>query len=64
MDEFERILPAWLKGAAAGRLPDEVEGLSFNLFEVSEPKAKFGVELIGADRFDRDGELHVVWEAE
>lgn len=48
-DQFER----WLKDALRSAVPPEVQAYSFNLYEpAGEKGVRFGVEMIGARRFD------------
>ncbi|QLI81196.1 hypothetical protein HZU75_06430 [Chitinibacter fontanus] len=48
-------LDQWLAQAFLNDSPTEIAGYSFNLFEnANDANSKFGVELIGASRFDQD----------
>ncbi|MGC4123081.1 MAG: hypothetical protein QM765_52640 [Myxococcales bacterium] len=48
-EQFER----WLKDAFRAPVPPEVQAYSFNLYEpANEKDVKFGVEVVGARRFD------------
>lgn len=66
-ENFEHTFATWIAEAVATGLPPEVKALSFNLYEpAGEPGVRFGVELIGADRFDEadpDWACDEVWEA-
>ena len=54
---FETEFNTWLTNSLAENVPSSVQAFSFNLFEPG-PKdgVKFGIELIGADRFDKNDE--------
>jgi hypothetical protein len=53
--DFEATFTQWLESCGAEAIPTTVQGFSFNLFEpAGETGVKFGIELVGADRFDED----------
>jgi hypothetical protein len=65
---FEDQFSQWIDESLAGDIPESVKAFCFNLFEPAEiPGVKFGVELIGADRFDEgdpNWPCYEVWEPE
>lgn len=51
--KFAEQFEGWLRQAFASEVPGEVRAFSFNLFEPAfVTGVKFGVELVGASRFD------------
>ena len=63
---FEQEFGRWLRDAMSTEIPDPVQAFSFNLFEpAGKDDVKFGIELIGASRFDpidSDWATEEVWE--
>jgi hypothetical protein len=63
---FDNQLRDWVSANLAQPIPDTVKAFSFNLFELPEDsEVKFGIELVGADRFaasDSDWACNEVWE--
>jgi len=52
---FEERFGAWLEAGLFKPVPNSVRGFAFNLFESGLGcGAKFGIELVGANRFDAD----------
>jgi hypothetical protein len=66
MIDFEKTFHNWLEEGFEIEPPIEVMGFSFNLDESAyEEGYEFGVELIGAERFDLDDEdwaCGEIWE--
>jgi len=66
MDEFEEIFKNWLEESLKSDIPENVEAFSFNLDESAPLDGyEFGIELIGAERFDADDEdwaCDEIWE--
>ncbi len=66
--DFEQSFTSWLNKSLAQNVPDSVKAFCFNLYESAfVDEAKFGVELIGAGKFDRDDPdwpCYEVWEPE
>jgi shikimate kinase len=64
--DFEARFNEWLNRSLMEPIPKQVKALCFNLFEPSgESGVKFGIELIGAGRFDSndpDWPCSEVWE--
>ena len=52
MKNFRDGYRAWLEGALAEGVPDEVVAFVFNLFEQNSNDGRYGVELVGASEFD------------
>lgn len=65
-NRFEDDFTSWLNMALIEDIPTEVEAFCFNLFSpAGEENVIFGIELIGADRFDKSDEdwaCFEVWE--
>ncbi len=65
---FEDQFSEWIDESLASYIPECVKAFSFNLFEPAEiPGVRFGVELIGANRFDEkdpDWPCYEVWRPE
>ncbi len=63
---FEEQFAAWLHESLAEDIPSDVEAFCFNLYEpAGQRDVKFGIELIGAGRFDEtdpDWPCDEVWE--
>lgn len=60
---FDSTFTKWLDESVPSDIPAGVRGFSFNLTEVMP--GEFEVELIGAERFDRDDEdwaCEEIWE--
>ena len=54
---FETEFKAWLSKSLGENVPNSVQAFSFNLFEPElTVGVKFGIELVGADRFDKEDE--------
>jgi hypothetical protein len=66
--DFDDTFRAWVAGTVEKGVPSSVKALSFNLYEpAGEPGVRFGVELVGAQRFsatDPDWATEEVWEAD
>jgi hypothetical protein len=57
MSDFEKKFEDWLDKSLEVEIPIEVKGFSFNLDESAyEEGYEFGVEIIGAKRFDLNDE--------
>jgi hypothetical protein len=52
MRNFRDGYRAWLEGALAEGVPDEVVAFVFNLFEQNSHDGRYGVELVGVSEFD------------
>lgn len=52
--DFSEEFDEWLTSVLDTELPSTVVAFSFNLFEQETLEAKYGIELVGADRFDPD----------
>ena len=65
---FGQKLKNWLNQGLRSELPNEIKAFSFNLFEPAQVDGvKFGVELIGAGKFDEndpDWACDEIWEPE
>jgi len=66
MNGFEKNFEEWLEESLEQDIPDKVKAFSFNLYESSLREGyEFGIELIGAYRFDLNDEdwaCDEVWE--
>lgn len=66
--DFRSAFRGWLQSILSSPVPDEVQAFAFNLYEPAGVRGvRFGVELIGAERFDADDSEWVcdeVWEAD
>jgi hypothetical protein len=66
MINFEEEFNIWLEDSLSISVPTNVKAFSFNLYETAfEEDFKFGIELIGAERFDRTDEdwaCEEIWE--
>lgn len=57
MNGFEEVFEKWLEESLNADIPESVEAFAFNLDESAPLDGyEFGVELIGAERFDPDDE--------
>ena len=55
--KFETRFHKWLDKSLSKNVPASVKGFAFNLFQypwINKTGPKYGVELIGADRFDEN----------
>ena len=63
---FEEKFTNWLENSLAAVSSKKIKGFSFNLFEPAAiPGVKFGIELIGAQAFDKndaDWACEEIWE--
>lgn len=63
---MKKFFDDWLEKSLGTEIPDEVKAFSFNLDESAfEEGYEFGVELIGAERFDLEDEdwaCDEIWE--
>jgi hypothetical protein len=66
MNSFERNFEEWLEESLESDIPDNVKAFSFNLYEPAfQAGYEFGMELIGAEKFDLNDEdwaCEEVWE--
>lgn len=66
MNSFEKTFEDWLEESLSADISENVRAFSFNLDESAfEDGYKFGIELIGAERFDADDEdwaCDEIWE--
>lgn len=66
MNDFENTFISWLEKCLEIEIPNEVKAFSFNLNESAyEEGYEFGIELIGAERFDvndEDWACDEIWE--
>lgn len=54
MAAFPDQIRAWLEAALADGIPSGVVAFAFNLYEAGATDARYGVEFIGASKFDPD----------
>lgn len=52
--DFSEKFESWLESVLVLPVPATVVAFSFNLFELESGESKYGIELIGADKFDPD----------
>jgi shikimate kinase len=66
MPDFESSFISWLTDSLTDGLPAEVAAVVFNLYEpAGDPAVLFGIEMIGAERFDAsstDWACDEIWE--
>lgn len=66
MNSFEKTFEDWLEESLSADISENVRAFSFNLNEAAfVENCKFGIELIGAERFDADDEdwaCDEIWE--
>ncbi|WOE76283.1 hypothetical protein [Alterisphingorhabdus coralli] len=67
MSNFGTTFKSWLSEQLSVPIPEDIEAFSINLYELGEPNAKFGVEIIGAGSFNASNEdwaCDEVWQPE
>lgn len=64
---FEKTFEDWLEKSLEIEVPSEIKAFSFNLYESAyEEGYEFGIELIGAEKFDindSDWACEEIWES-